>query len=192
MPRPSRWPDVVDAAARVFQQRGYHATRLEDIAEELGMHKGSLYNYIDSKEDLLLAVVAPPAARLLATLDELDHSDLPPSEKIRSVARSHAQVVEEFFPYVAVYVHEIAGQRHSDEWSEKDRRYVRFLVDVIEDGLRDGSFADGVHPGISAASLIGSLNWMTRWYRHGGELSAVEVADRIADAFLAGTLSRSR
>lgn len=192
MPRPSRWPDVVDAAARVFQQRGYHATRLEDIADELGMHKGSLYNYITTKEDLLLAVVGPPAERLLATLDELDRSDLPASEKVRAVARSHARVVEEFFPYVAVYVNEIAGQRHSEEWNEKDRRYVRFLVAVIEDGCRDGSFAASVHSGIAASSLIGSLNWMTRWYQQGGALTAEEIGDRIADAFLAGALTRTR
>jgi AcrR family transcriptional regulator len=58
MPRPSRWNDVVDAAAKVFQEKGFAAASLEDIAVEVGMRKGSLYHYINSKEDLLFAVAS--------------------------------------------------------------------------------------------------------------------------------------
>jgi len=190
LPRPSRWHDVVEAAAIVFRQRGYHATRLEDIAEHLGMQKGSLYNYIESKEDLLLAVVNPPAAQLLDSLSSLSQSDLPASEKIRFVARSHARVIEDYLPYVAVYVQEIAGQDHSPEWQERDRAYVRQLSDIIEDGRRDGLFDVATMPVISAMALIGALNWMTRWYEPDGELSAEEIADRIATSFLSGVLAR--
>lgn len=190
MPRPSRWNDVVEAAAVVFRQRGYHATRLEDIAEELGMRKGSLYNYIDSKEELLLAVVALPAAQLLDSLSALSDSDLPASEKIRLVARSHARVVEDYLPYVAVYVQEIAGQDHSPEWRERDRAYVRQLSAIIDEGRQSGLFDPGTVPVISSMALIGALNWMTRWYEPGGELSAEEIADRIASGFLAGMLAR--
>lgn len=192
MPRPSRWNDVVEAAAVVFRQRGYHATRLEDIAEELGMQKGSLYNYIDSKEELLLAVVTVPAAQLLESLSTLSESDLPASEKIRLVARSHARVVEDYLPYVAVYVQEIAGQDHSPEWRERDRAYVRQLSAIIDEGRQSGLFDSATVPVISSMALIGALNWMTRWYEPGGELSAEEISDRIASGFLAGMLVRGR
>lgn len=192
MPRPSRWNDVVEAAAVVFRQRGYHATRLEDIAEELGMQKGSLYNYIDSKEELLLAVVTVPAAQLLESLSTLSESDLPASEKIRLVARSHARVVEDYLPYVAVYVQEIAGQDHSPEWRERDRAYVRQLSAIIDEGRQSGLFDSATAPVISSMALIGALNWMTRWYEPGGELSAEEISDRIASGFLAGMLVRGR
>lgn len=191
MPRPSRWNDVVEAAAVVFKERGYHATRLEDIAEALGMQKGSLYNYIDTKEELLLAVVTPPASQLLDSLSALAASDLPASERIRLVARSHARILEEYFPYVAVYIQEIAGQDRSPEWRERDREYVRLLSAIIEDGQRTGLFSIETEPLISAMALIGALNWMTRWYERGGELSAEEIADRIASNFLAGLLARN-
>ncbi|HEY9563993.1 MAG TPA: helix-turn-helix domain-containing protein, partial [Nocardioides sp.] len=59
MPRPSRWDDVVSAAARVFSEKGFGGASLEDVANEVGMLKGSLYNYIKSKEDLLFAIVRP-------------------------------------------------------------------------------------------------------------------------------------
>lgn len=191
MPRPSRWNEVVETAAIVFRRRGYHATRLEDIAEELGMHKGSLYNYIDSKEELLLAVVTPPATQLLDSMASLARADLPASEKIRLVARSHARVLEDYLPYVAVYVQEIAGQDRSPEWRDRDRAYVRLLTEILEDGRRSGLFSSAIVPRISAMALIGALNWMTRWYEPDGELSAEEIADRIASMFLAGVLVRN-
>lgn len=175
----------------MFRERGYHATRLEDIADELGMQKASLYNYVPSKEALLLAVVRPPADRLLSLLTELSASDLPASEKIRLVARGHAQILEEFLPYVAVYVQEITGRAEESEWLEMDRRYVRLLCDIIADGQRAGLFSATVRPMSTAMSLIGSLNWMTRWYRHDGELSAEEIATQIADLFLSGLLVRN-
>ena len=83
MPRPSRWPDIVEAAAHAFRERGFAATSLEDIATEVGIWKGSLYHYIDSKEDLLFAVVRGPADRILDDLRLLANLDLPPAEKIR-------------------------------------------------------------------------------------------------------------
>jgi AcrR family transcriptional regulator len=175
----------------VFRRQGYDATRLEDIAEELGMHKGSLYNYIDSKEELLLAVVTPPATQLLDSLSSLAEADLPASEKIRLVARSHARVVEDYLPYVAVYVQEFAGQDRSPEWRERDRAYVRLLSEIIDDGRRSGLFGATTDPRISAMALVGSLNWITRWYEPDGPLSAEEIADRIASLFLAGVLVRN-
>ena len=162
MPRPSRWNEVVEAAAVAFRDQGYHATRLEDIAEKLGMRKGSLYNYIDSKEGLLLAVVTPPATQLLDALSALSDSELPASEKIRLVARSHGRVVEEYLPYVAVYVQEFAGQDHSPEWRDRDRAYVRQLTAIIDEGRQSGLFDPAIVPVISSMALIGALNWMTR------------------------------
>ena len=90
--RPSRWNEIVDAAATLFREKGFVATSLEDIAREVGMYKGSLYHYIKSKEDLLFAVVREPADQILADVRELASQDLPPSEKIRRITRSHVRV----------------------------------------------------------------------------------------------------
>jgi AcrR family transcriptional regulator len=78
--RPSRWTQIVDVAAELFREKGFVATSLEDIAREVGMYKGSLYHYIDSKEDLLFAVVREPAQQILDELRELAELDLPPAE----------------------------------------------------------------------------------------------------------------
>ena len=111
MPRPSRWNDIVEAAAEAFRTKGFAATSLEDIASAVGIWKGSLYHYIDTKEDLLFAVVREPAEEILVGLRELSQMDLPPTEKIRRATRSHLKVLETNFVYASVYLQEIAGRR---------------------------------------------------------------------------------
>ncbi|HMJ76862.1 MAG TPA: TetR/AcrR family transcriptional regulator [Iamia sp.] len=186
MPRPSRWDDVVAAAAKVFRERGYDGASVEDVADEVGMLKGSIYNYISTKEDLLLAVVRPPAERLLREMRDLEAADGPAGDKIRLMARSHARVIEDFLPYVAVYVQELAGRQTSDEWMAMDREYVTLAERIVEAGMEADEFRSDVRPRIVALSLIGSLNWLTRWYQPDGPESALEVADQIADLCLRG------
>ena len=57
MVQKARNAEILQTAARVFNQKGFHATRIQDIADELGMRKGSLYHYISSKEDLVQGLV---------------------------------------------------------------------------------------------------------------------------------------
>lgn len=177
---------MVAAAAKVFRERGYDGASVEDVADEVGMLKGSIYNYVDTKEDLLLAVVRPPADRLMAEMRALGGRDQPAAEKIRSMARSHAQVIEDFMPYVAVYVHEIVDRQFSDEWAALDREYVTLVERIVADGIEAGELRADVRPRIVALSLVGSLNWLTRWYQPDGPESALEVADQIADLCLRG------
>jgi len=190
MPRPSRWPEIVDAAARAFREKGFDATSLEEIAADVGIWKGSLYHYIDSKEDLLFAVVKEPADRILAELRELLTLDLPPAEKVRRAAHTHVTVLHDHFVYASVYLEEIAGRHRSAEWSAMDREYLSCLEKVIADGRDQGDFDAGIDPRIASLALIGSFNWLTHWYRPDGPLSPREIADRFSDIFLAGMLSR--
>lgn len=191
MARPSRWAEIVNVAAELFREKGFMATSLEDIASEVGMYKGSLYHYIDSKEDLLLAVVREPAEQILTELRELVSLDLPPAEKIRRITRSHVRVLEDNFACASVYLEEFAGRNRSEEWTALDREYFTSIVEVIAEGKRRGDFGTGVDVRTTALALIGSLNWLTHWYRPDGPLSASEIAERFCDVFLVGMLSRS-
>jgi AcrR family transcriptional regulator len=190
MPRPSRWNEIVDVAAKAFREKGFAATSLEDIAREVGMWKGSLYHYINSKEDLLFAVVSEPADQILAEVLELRAMDLPATEKVRRAARSHATVLQRNFVYASVYLQEIAGRHRSEEWSHKDRQYVDALEHIIAQGVEDGAFDRGVDPRIATLALIGSLNWLTHWYHPDGVRTAPEIAEQICDLFLSGMLTR--
>lgn len=191
MPRPSRWHDIVEAAAKVFQEKGFAAASLEDIAAEVGMWKGSLYHYIDSKEELLLAVVKEPAEHILNDLRHVSALDLPPAEKIRLVAKAHGHVLETTFVYASVYLQEVAGRKRSTEWAARDREYVQLITRMIEEGIDRGDFSPQIDPRTATFTLIGALNWVTRWYKPEGALTAGKIAEQICTNFLNGVITRS-
>lgn len=190
MPRPSRWNEIIEAAAEAFRTNGYAATSLEDIASAVGMWKGSLYHYIDSKEDLLFAVVRGPAEEILNQLRELSDTDLSPTEKIRRATRSHVQILNSNFVYASVYLQEIAGRRKLPEWTAMDREYLNLLESIVREGVDSGEFSAVTNPRVATLALIGSLNWLTHWYRPGGSLHADEIADQFCDLFLGGLITR--
>lgn len=190
MPRPSRWDDVVAASAKVFRRRGFEGASLDEIAEELGMWKGSLYNYIKTKEDLLEAVVRRPAEDLLQSMRELAATDLPPSERLRRMTRAHVEVLEHTYDFAAVYLHEVAGRGLGPEWTRMDHEYRTVVQQVVADGVADGSFSRSTDPHVATMALIGALNWLTRWWDPAGPLSAAAIADQISNLVLAGLLSR--
>lgn len=183
---------MVAAAAKVFRRRGFADASLEEIADEVGLWKGSLYNYIASKEDLLEAVVRPPAEELLASVRELAATDLPPAEKLRRVTRAHVAVLERTYDFAAVYLHEVAGRGLGEEWAAMDREYVAAVESMVAEGLADGSFAPGAAPRVVAMTLVGALNWLTRWWHPEGPLPPAAIADQVADVVLAGLLARRR
>ncbi len=192
MPKPSRWNDIVDTAAKIFREKGFSATSLEDIASEVGMWKGSLYHYIDSKEDLLFAVVKEPADHLLAEIRRIEGLDLPPAEKLRLAALSHAYVLDTTFVYAAVYLQEVAGRQRFAEWTAMDREYVEILTAIVQQGVDRGDFTLQLSARNTTLALIGSLNWMTHWFNPEGSLSARTIADQICGTFLSGVLTRAR
>jgi len=190
MPRPSRWNDIVEAAAKIFQEKGFAAASLEDIASEVGMWKGSLYHYIDSKEELLLAVVQEPAEHLLSELRIVASLDLPATEKLRMVAQAHGHVLETTFVYASVYLQEVAGRKRSTEWAASDREYVRLITAIIEEGIARGDLSSQLDARTATFALVGALNWVTRWYRPDGPLSAGKIAEQICTTFLNGLITR--
>ncbi len=191
MPRPSRWNDIVEAAAKLFQTKGFAATSLEDIATEVGMWKGSLYHYIDSKEELLLAVVREPAEHILDDLRMVSGLDLPAAEKLRMVAQAHGRVLETTFVYASVYLQEVAGRGRSTEWSARDREYVLLITAIIQDGVTAGDFSSQLDARTATFAFVGALNWVTRWYRPDGPLTAGMISQQICSTFLGGLLTRS-
>ena len=192
MPRPSRWSDVVAAAAKVFHEKGYAAASLEDVANEVGMLKGSLYNYISSKEELLFAVVRPPAERLLEEARLLAKSPDPAPERVQRLAELHVQVLQDHFVYASVYLHDIAGLGRFPEWAAMDREYVELTRSLLADGIREGTLSAELDVTTAPHILLGSLNWMTRWWDPAGAVSAQEMARRISGVFLDGVRSPAR
>lgn len=191
VPRPSRWEDILAASAIVFREKGYDAASLEDIAERVGMWKGSLYHYISSKQDLLLAVVEPIADTLLDEVRLLSkNNDMTASAKLLRLSEVHSEVIEHNFNYVAVYLQEIAGRGRSKDWDRRDHEYVQLIADIIADGVKAGEFSKDLDPSLASHAFLGGLNWMTRWYKPRRGSSPQVLAKSVTEIMLNGMVSR--
>jgi TetR/AcrR family transcriptional regulator, cholesterol catabolism regulator len=90
--------EIIAAAAKVFQTKGYHAATVQDIADAVGILKGSLYHHVKSKEDLLYLIVKEPIARIYERMSEIVAGDLPAEEKLRSAIRAHLEAFDRHYP----------------------------------------------------------------------------------------------
>jgi AcrR family transcriptional regulator len=98
--------EIIAAAARVFQRKGYHAATVQDIADAIGILKGSLYHHFKSKDDLLYLIVKEPILRMYSRIGEIAASDLPASEKLRRAILAHLDGFDQHYPHLFVYLRE--------------------------------------------------------------------------------------
>src|SRR5919205_4002439 len=101
----TRRNELTRAAARLFAEKGYHGTSTADLAEALGVQKGSLYAHIESKADLLWEVAREGAAAFHAALDSVPEEG-PVIDRIRAALRAHLGVVAEPLDVATVFVRE--------------------------------------------------------------------------------------
>src|SRR2546427_11553724 len=98
--------DIVSAAAKIFRTKGYHAATVRDIADEVGILKGSLYHHFDSKEELLYLVVKEPIAQMFRTIAEIAAAECGAAEKLRRAVPAHLEAFRWHYPPLLVYLSE--------------------------------------------------------------------------------------
>ncbi|ALE75526.1 Transcriptional regulator, TetR family [Pseudonocardia sp. Ae168_Ps1] len=192
MPRPSRWPDLVHAAGEEFRERGYDNATLESIGARVGILKGSVYNYVSSKEELLLAVVEQPAQALLAELDRL-RADTGSSVamRLRELVRTQIRIFADYYPAAFVYLQHVGRFRSPTfaRFDDMDRRYIAAVESLLAEGARNGEFSLAGDPAVAARAIVGMLDWMQHWFTPHGEEADSQLADQIFALALGGLVA---
>ena len=128
--------DIVSAAAKVFRTKGYHAATVRDIADEVGILKGSLYHHFDSKEDLLYLVVKEPIAQMFRTISEIAAADGTATEKLRWAISAHLEAFDRHYPHLFVYLRERESvkRRFREMIGFSPKEYERCWQQIIREG----------------------------------------------------------
>lgn len=174
---PDRRSELARQAARLFAQKGYHGTSIGDIADALGIQKGSLYAHIASKEDLLYETIKEGAAAFNGALDAIPE-ELPIPEKIRLALRGHLRVVAEQLDVATVFVQEwryLAGARRDEIVAER-RRYEERIRELFREGRELGELRSDLDEAVAALLLLSAANWAYTWLRPGRDTD--DLADR--------------
>ncbi|MBE3555698.1 MAG: TetR family transcriptional regulator [Firmicutes bacterium] len=187
----SKAEEITAAALRLFREKGYHATSVQDIANAVGLEKGSLYYYITSKEDFLFTVARRKMTALNQKLEEIVRSADPPQEKLRKAIHHHVLDIANDLDTMTVLLREMHGlsvARRSDIEAQTDT-YRHLMAAILREGQETGAFV--VSDDIIVMAVLGAINWVYQWYRPNGRLTAEQIAEAYVQLFLYGLLPRS-
>jgi AcrR family transcriptional regulator len=192
-PPKKREREIIDAAAEIFHRNGYADTSVQDVAESVGILKGSLYYYIDSKEDLLYRVlleVHEDAQGILESILALP--DVTPLERIAAYVRRHVEYNVHNVTKVAVYYHDfdLLSADRRDVIRKHRREYENFLENLIREAQAAGEVDETADPRALAYCMFGTMNWTYTWYRPNGRMSVAELCDTIAQFAVNGLRSQ--
>lgn len=188
----TRKEQVIEAAVHLFRAKGYHATSVQDIADAVGLRKGSLYHYITSKEELLFEIIHETIQAYTRRLEAIAARPEPAVQRLAEAITTHIEAVAQDTEGFAIFISETRAlepqQRQRIE--EASSRYSHLLERLIEEASQEGAFrpADST---IASLAILGACNWMHRWYDPQGRLSPQEIARIFTQIFFQG-LARAR
>ena len=174
---------------RLFRANGYHGTSMADIGTALGVLGGSLYYYLDSKEELLYDVVETATRGLLTGVYEVSRAPQPAAERLRAAIHNHLRFCVERSDYAVVFLNEIPNLRDVHmrrALLQLVKHYEDVFCRIIEDGVEGGEFRKGLDVKIAVYGILGMGNWALRWFRPDGRMSIEQVAEEFANLVVAG------
>ena len=182
---------VLQAAAQLFNERGFHATSLDDIAARLNVTKPTLYYYVKNKDEILLQCVGQGLAMMLEGIDASRAAGGLAIERLVACMQVYARIVTQDFGMCLIRV----GDEQMPAETRKELRRLKSAVDqefrrLVAEGVQEGSLAP-CDPKMTAFVIAGALSWIGRWYQPGGPYTAEQVAQQCIDTLLGGLLRRA-
>jgi AcrR family transcriptional regulator len=188
-PECDRTVDIYTKAAEIFHEQGFDATSMSNIASAVELTKAGLYYYIESKEDLLYAIINMAMEWLESKVIEPSRQFADPEQRLRSIIACHGKLLTEGNKAITLLTDEIEGlkPKHRRQILDRKRVYFDFVRDTLEALRADGKLRD-VNTTVATFSLFGTLLWVPRWFRPEGALSSAQVIEEIANIVIGGLL----
>jgi len=185
--------EIVQAAAQVFRQKGYHGASMQDIADAVGLQKASLYHHVSGKQEILAAILDQALDRLIEDLQGIVESGISADAKLRQAIQVYLHRLTENADLAAVLLleHRSLEPPLRQQHIQRRDRYEALWRQILHQGIDEGLFSP-FDETITAFALLGVQNWLITWYRPDGRLPIVQLADRFSDLFLDGLRPRLR
>ncbi len=181
---------VLRAAVRMFNERGFHATSLDDVASSLGITKPTIYHYLGNKEQVLLECVTIGLRQLREAADGAREEQGSGRERLCSFLRRYAEInMDDFGRCVIRTGDELLSEDGRTRFRKLKRDIDCALRSMIAEAIADGSIAAG-DPKLLAFTLAGALNWPARWHNPKGSKSSANLAEEMVDILAQGFTRR--
>jgi TetR/AcrR family transcriptional regulator, cholesterol catabolism regulator len=186
-----RREELLAAAAELFYEHGYAATSTADIAERMGIQRGSVYYYFDTKEGLLLELIEDVYHHALASLARVQATDDDAVGKLRALISDHVHAFTTRLIPGAIVINESRSltREHRDRLRRDAEAYETGIAALIAEGQDAGLIRAELDRRLASLAVLGVLNWVHRWYRPSDPATPAEIADQFAAVLLGGLTS---
>ena len=181
--------EILRTAARLFQQRGYDATSMNDVAAALKLSKGGLYHHFQSKHEILFEIMDHAMDITQERVLKPVRGIADPEERLRSLIRLHIEVV------LSPRDREITVMLHENHplppalrkrINARKKEYIHFVEELMADVQRSRRAKGAVTPRAAAFALLGMINWIYQWYKPEGNLQAQNLIPQFTELVLGG------
>lgn len=182
-----RWQQIIAAATAEFLANGYAGASMRAVSERVGLLKGSLYHYIDSKEDLLFHVLRDLHEGAVEVVERTRHEPGRPLERLRALIEYLGPYSAEHAAQGMIFLRDftfLPVARRRQIIRQRDL-YSRAMRELITAAQARGDVPRSIDPALATATIMGSIAWLANWYRPGGRLSAAEIGRQQAALLIA-------
>lgn len=174
----TRRQEILRISSRIFREKTYDGTTLKDIADAVGMLKGSLYYYISSKQELFSDIIVEAVKVLNESVEEVYRANLPPVERLREIIRAHVKFSVEYQDTAILFLtgrHIISSMRMV-ELTHLFSRRDKLLINTLKEAMDFGVYR-ATNLRMVALAIVGMCNSVAFWYSPSGSASAKDIAD---------------
>lgn len=183
---------LLDVAVAVFNERGYDATSMEELATRLGVTKSAIYHHVSSKVELLRLALDRALDALFAVTEEPGATTGPAIDRLEHVVRGSVRVLAAELPFVTLLLRVRGNSPVEQAALQRRREFDRIVTELVRAAESAGDVRPDVDPGVTSRLLFGTVNSLTEWYRPGGGLSADALADALVATIFTGLRTTSR
>ena len=180
--------ELTKQSVKLFQQKGFSETSIQDIVDSIGVTKGTFYYYFTSKEMLLMEIHSNYIDSLLSRQKTILESKKSFREKIVSIVELIIKDIKVQGPNGRIYFREMLNLTpdNAEIVQDKGDRFRLNIEQVLREGVQSGEFRKKLYPPMIALAILGVTNWSYRWFDSSGDVSVEELANMYADFVLNG------
>nr|WP_042183059.1 TetR/AcrR family transcriptional regulator [Kibdelosporangium sp. MJ126-NF4]CEL15330.1 Transcriptional regulator, TetR family [Kibdelosporangium sp. MJ126-NF4]CTQ95629.1 Transcriptional regulator, TetR family [Kibdelosporangium sp. MJ126-NF4] len=181
---------LLAVAAKLFNERGYEATSMEELSRKLGITKSAIYYHVASKDELLRLAVGRALDGLFAVAEEAGKLDGPAIDRLEFLVRGSIKVLIDRLPFVTLLLRVRGNTKVERAALTRRREFDHLVTELVKQAEAEGDVRPDIDPSVTARLLFGTVNSLIEWYRPRGGLGDGELADAVCAITFDGLRTR--
>ncbi len=177
---------LLQVAVKLFNERGYDGTSMEDLSRKLGITKSAIYHHVPSKEELLRLAVDRALDGLFEVAAETAQLDGRAIDRLEHLVRGSVLVLADRLPFVTLLLRVRGNTKVERAALARRREFDRLVTDLVKQAEAEGDVRPDVDPAVTARLVFGMVNSLIEWYKPRRGSAAAEVADAVCKVAFEG------